>query len=380
MNNKIKLSKSIVGEKEKQAIATVIDEAYLGMGHFVQDFENKLKEYLNIKHVVCVNTGTAALHLAVMSAGLKPRDEVLVQSLTFVSCFQAITAAGMVPVACEVLPQTGIIDLKDAEKRITKRTKAIMPIHYMGGVGDLDAIYAFARKHNLRVIEDASHAFGTVYNGKKIGSFGDIICFSFDGIKNITTGEGGIVVTNDDAVAEFIKDARLLGVQKDTEKRYQGARSWEFDVVHQGYRYHMSNIFAAIGLVQLGRLESEFKPARQKLASKYDASLKDCDGIELFEQDYSKVVPHIYVIKVKDGLRDALRDHLLQDNIETGIHYYPNHLLTFFSENKISLPVTEKVYSQILTIPLHPAVTDTDQDRVIKSILGFFNDKNRRSL
>ena len=371
--SKIKLSKSVVGEREKDALSRVIDHGYLGMGRFVKDFEDRLKEYLGTKHVVCVNSGTAALHLALMAIGLKPGDEVLVQSLTFVASFQAITAAGGRPVACEVVPETCTIDLKDAEKRITPKTKAIMPVHYAGRTGDLDAAYDFAKKHGLRVIEDAAHAFGTTYKGKRVGSMGDVVCFSFDGIKNITSGEGGAVVTGDDRVTEFVKDARLLGVHRDTEKRYKGMRSWQFDVTHQGYRYHMSNLFAAIGIVQLERLEPEFKPARQRLAKRYHKELRELSdekGLCPFPDDYDTIVPHIYPVRVLNGRRDELKEYLEQNGIECGIHYFPNHRLTYFNTGS-ELPITDMLYSELLTLPLHPALTEGEQNYIIEKIKEF---------
>lgn len=368
----IKLSKSVVGDTEISALERVIKESYLGMGKAVQDFESKLKEYLGAEYVVCVNSGTAALHLALMSAGLRPGDEVLVQSLTFVASLQAITAAGAVPVMCEIDPATCTIDLRDAQSKVSDRTRAVMPVHYAGRVGPLDEIYEFAGRYRLRVIEDAAHAFGTVYKNKRIGSFGDIVCFSFDGIKNITSGEGGAIVTNDKKAAMFSMDARLLGVQKDTEKRYSGLRSWEFDVTHQGYRYHMSNLFGAIGLVQLERFEKEFKPKRQWLAKNYYGSLKDIPNIVLFPNDYDDVVPHIFPIRVKNGNRNGLRELLNSNGIECGIHYYPAHLLTYFGSKRGQLPVTEEIYGELLTIPLHPDIMGEDQQLIIDKIKEFF--------
>ncbi len=372
MINKIRLSKSVVGELEKAAVSFVIDKGYLGMGGFVQEFEEKLKRYLGAKHVVCVNSGTAALHLAVESC-VPEGGEVLVQSLTFISSFQAITAAGARPVPCEIVPETCTIDLKDAEKKITEKTRAIMPVHYASRVGNLEEIYEFAKRYNLRVVEDAAHAFGNRYKGKKIGSFGDILCFSFDGIKNITSGEGGAVVTDDDKVAQYVMDSRLLGVQKDTENRYRGLRSWEFDTVHQGYRYHMSNLFAAIGIVQLERFEKEFKPARQRLAEGYYNAFVGTRDIILFPNDYREIVPHIFPIRVLNGRRDGLRQSLLDNNIECGIHYRPNHLLTYYGAQKGSLPVTERIYSELLTLPLHPDLTLEEQVYVIEKVKTFLS-------
>jgi len=366
--NKVKLSKSTVGEKEKKALAEVIDQAYLGMGSFVKRFEQNLQSYLGAGFVTCVNSGTAALHLALMGLGLEPGDEVLVQSLTFVASFQAITAAGLKPVPCEIVPETCTIDLNDAEKKISSKTRVIMPVHYASRPGDLDSIYAFAKKHNLRVVEDAAHAFGSLYKGKKIGSFGDVICFSFDGIKNITCGEGGAVVTSDKDVSQYVMDTRLLGVQKDTEKRFSGQRSWDFDVKHQGYRYHMSNLFAAIGLTQLERLENEFKPARQGIARRYNEDLKKLSGIVLFEDDYTNTIPHIYPVRILNGKRDSVRKYLIESGVECGVHYCPNHLLSFYGAKIGSLPMTEKIYGELLSLPLHPEVSEADQELIFKTI------------
>ena len=364
--HKIRLSKSVIGEEEKKAVASVLDEGYLGMGQYVQTFENNLSSYLDNTPVTCVNTGTSALHLALMSLQLPAESEVLVQSLTYVASFQAISASGLVPVPCEITPNNCLIDLDDAEKRITEKTKAIMPVHYVGNPGNLDALYAFAKKHNLRVIEDAAHAFGTLYKGKKIGSFGDIVCFSFDGIKNITSGEGGAIVTHDDAVTEYVKNARLLGVVKDTDQRYMGGRTWVPNVHHQGYRFHMSNLFAAIGIEQLKKFDAQFKATRQARAKRYQALLKDIPGITLFEHNYDDVTPHIFPIKTTQ--QKAIQDALIANNIEAGIHYRPNHLLTFYGEKKGALPITEAVYQTLLTLPLHPEITKDDQDRIVSTI------------
>jgi dTDP-4-amino-4,6-dideoxygalactose transaminase len=371
--DKIRLSKSVVGNQEIEAISRVIlKDGYLGMGKEVQNFERGLQRFLRTeRQVVCVNSGTAALHLAVMAV-VKPEEEVLVQSLTYLASFQAISAAGAVPVPCEVKPKTITIDLQDAQKRLSERTRAIMPVHYASRAEGLDEVYEFAKKYNLRVIEDAAHAFGGVYQGKNIGSFGDIVCFSFDGVKNITCGEGGAVISDDEKVIEFVKDARLLGIQKDTQKRYQGERSWEFDVTHQGYRYHMSNIFATIGIVQLGRFEREFKIKRQMLARRYHEALKMIEGITLLPNDYNRIVPHIFPIRVLNNRRNDLRQRLLDKNIECGIHYYPNHLLTYYGARKGQLPVTERIYNELLTLPLHPDLTEEDQDRVVKQVKEFF--------
>ncbi len=367
--NRIRVSKSVVGEAEKLALAEVVDDGYLGMGVWVQRFEQALSEFFGGRAVACVNTGTAALHLAFLAIGLKPGDEVLVQSLTYLATFQAISATGATPVPCEIDPNTITIDLKDAERRLTDRTRAIVPVHYASGVGPLDDIYAFAQRHSLRVVEDAAHAFGTVYKGRDVGTFGDISCFSFDGIKNITSGEGGAVVSNDAELMEHVRDARLLGVIRDTEQRYKSERSWDFDVTSQGFRYHMSNLFAAIGLVQLGRFP-DFRARRVALARRYAQALSGHSGFAMLDLNYEEVVPHIFPVRVLHGRRDALRQSLSSQGIESGIHYLPNHLLSYYGDGQPALPVTEQVYGELLTLPLHPEVTDQDQHRILEIVLN----------
>ena len=292
----IRLSKSVVGRAEADAVAHIIEDiGYLGMGATVGELEQQLAAYIGGgRRALCVNSGTAALHLA-LQAVTRPGDEVLVPSFTFVATYQAIRAAGCKPVSCDIRPDTLTLDLADAERRITPRTTAMMPVYYASNSCMAPDYQAFAREHGLRLVEDAAHSFGCSCQGRKISSFGDVVCFSFDGIKNITTGEGGAVLTADEDVIQKVSDARLLGVQKDSEKRYAGQRSWQFDVVDQGYRYHMSNIFAAIGLVQLSRFEREFAPRRRAIAQRYinngyELFTRRCaDGRKMKQDDIKKI-------------------------------------------------------------------------------------------
>lgn len=377
-NTSIRLSKSTVGEAEAQALAEVIAGGRLGMGSFVEQFENDLAEFIGgDRHVICVNTGTSALHVAVQACGIGPGDEVLVPTLTYIASFQAISAAGAVPIACDVDPQTCNLDPWDAARRITKRTKAIMPVHYASGHAHVESVYALAQSHGLRVIEDAAHAFGCLRNGQRVGARGDVICFSFDGIKNITCGEGGAIVTGDSAAARHARDARLLGVEEDTAQRYAGQRSWEFDASRQGWRYHMSNLCAAIGRVQLKRLTAEFGPRRQHLARRYEALLADIPGVRTLQLDYSRIIPHIFPIVLPAEKRNEVRSALLAGGIETGIHYKPNHLLSYYGAGSLRLPVAEELYTRLLTLPLHVELTEEDQDRIIQVVIGALNASRR---
>lgn len=372
-NRDIRLSKSVIGEEEKKAVLNVLDREYLGMGQDVQLFEKNLSSFFG-RDAVCVNTGTSALHLALQSLGIGPGDEVLVQSMTYVASFQAISANGAIPVPCEIDPDTITLDVSDARGRLTERTRAIMPVHYASGMGALDAIYEFARENNLRVVEDAAHAFGCYYKGKKVGSFGDIACFSFDGIKNITSGEGGAVVTNDVEVLRKVRDARLLGVEKDTDKRYSGGRSWDFDVKEQGWRYHMSNIMAAIGNEQLSKFPT-FAEKRTELLKRYIHNLSDLDPVELIQYEGELIVPHIFVIKLKQSNRETVREMLQRAGIQTGVHYKPNHHLSLYSNGAI-LPVTDSVSHKLLTLPMHTDLSISDIDYICEQLKCCFKSFN----
>lgn len=381
----MRLSRSIVGEAEAEAVARVIcQDGYLGMGKATQQFEEELAAYLGVEkwQVISVNSGTAALHLAVdavkaqcgrkLDCASPPR--ILVPSLTFVASFQAILAGGCEPVPCDVLLDTGTIDLEDAEKKMDERVIGIMHVDYASNPWHLNKAYEFAAHHNIRIIDDAAHAFGCRHHGRKIGSFGDLVCFSFDGIKNITCGEGGCLVAFNHESAELAANARLLGVQGDSARRFAGARSWEPDVTRAGWRYHMSNIMAAIGSVQLARLESEFIPERRRLYELYKKNLEDTPHLSFLVTDPRDfIVPHILPIRILDKLKPAVQEGMEKAGIPLGMHYKPNHLLSLFGNGRERLPNAERLYKELVTLPLHPALSDSDVSYVcekLKEILG----------
>jgi dTDP-4-amino-4,6-dideoxygalactose transaminase len=368
--NAVRLSKSSVGQEEKDAVCRVLDAGYLGMGTEVKLFEQEIATYLGTDmEVVCVNTGTAALHLALLALGIGDGDEVLVPSITYVASFQAIAATGARAIACDVTTDRVFIDLDDAAKRLTDKTRAIMPVHYASDSQDMGAVYKFARANGLRVVEDAAHAFGGRRDGAKIGTVGDVVCFSFDGIKNITSGEGGAILTSDKELAVRLQDARLLGVEKDTQMRYEGKRSWRFEVQHIGLRYHMSNIMAAIGREQLKKL-GRFKAHRKNCVSLYRTSLQQMDDIGFLDLDYENIVSHIFPVIVKNDRRDALMDYLKSTGIECGLHYQPNHWLKLHAVDYV-LPNSDYLAQRLLSLPLHADLSVPDQTRVIQEIRSF---------
>jgi dTDP-4-amino-4,6-dideoxygalactose transaminase len=373
----IKVSQGCLAEEELAEVREAFAYGYFGMAHKVFAFEERLKQYLGAAHVVTTSTGTAALHLALAAAGIGPGDEVLVPSLTFVASFQAIRATGAMPVACDIEPETLQLDLADAVRRITPRTRAIMPVHYAGNPCNMDALLDLAASRGLRIIEDAAHAFGATYRGRKIGSFGDIACFSFDSIKNITCGEGGAVACRDDKVAETIRQMRKLGIKSSasvagTDKKWNPP----FDVVGLGYRFHLSNINAAIGLAQLKKVE-QFLARRRAICRQYDAAFAALDGVERLRVNYEEAAPHTYVMRVRGGLRDGLKCFLAERGVETGINYVPNHLHSYFRRDGVRLPETERAYAEILTLPLHCALTDVQVAAVIAAVHDFFQNGPR---
>ncbi len=369
----IRVSQPVVGDEELAAVKLALERGYYGHAEKVLEFEDRLRNYLDVPEVVCVVNGTAALHLSCDALGLGLEDEVLIPSVTYVASFQAITATGATPIACDVEGDTLLIDLEDARQRITAQTKAIMPVHYAGNAANMEDVLILAEDYGLRVVEDAAHAFGSTLGGKKVGSFGDISCFSFDSIKTITCGEGGAIVSRDSELAELIRQKRQLGI----DRRSHPATSWEnrsrrYDVSTQGFRYHMGNINASIGLVQLGKAD-EFIARRREICKRYDTAFRDVDGLRTLCIDYKEVAPHIYVIRVEDGRRDDLMEFMQTRDIETGVNYIPNHLHTYFRRDGLTLPKAERAYSEMLTLPLHAALSDDEVTWIIETIKEFLS-------
>lgn len=370
----IPVSRPSLGSEELEEISKVFSTGWLGLGSTVFKFENTIKEYLGAKNVIAVNTGTSALHIALDAFGISEGDEVIVPSLTFCASVQVITALNAIPVFCEVEPETLNIDIENARKKITPKTKAIMPVHYCGNACDMDSLLDLGGKRNILIIEDAAHAFGSSYKGKKIGSFGGVTCFSFDPIKNLTCGEGGAVVLADNVIAEEIRRKRILGIDKDTWHRYRNERAWFYEVTTQGYRYHMSNINAAIGIAQFKKFES-FVQKKKDIVQKYNNAFININGVKILSWNLKETAPFTYIIRIINGDREDLIAFLKEKGVGTGIHYIPNHLQPFFKPFVTSLPVTEQIGEEILTLPLYYDMTDEQVSTVIEAVGDFCNRK-----
>ncbi|MCZ7530363.1 MAG: DegT/DnrJ/EryC1/StrS family aminotransferase [Acidimicrobiia bacterium] len=364
-----------LGAEVHAAVDDALDEGWLGLGPLTARFEQEISSYLELsgRYTVSTNSCTGALHLASLVAGVGPGDEVICPSFTYVAGHQAVSATGADIVFCDIEQETLGVDPASVRSLVTDRTKAVMAVHYAGIACRIDEINELAAEHGLRVIEDAAHAFGTRHRGRPIGSFGDLTCFSFGPVKVITSLEGGAVITPHETDVQRLHELRLIGVTDDTDARYKRGRTWDYDVVRQGYRYHLGSVPAAIGLSQLAMIDT-FISNRQRYCRIYDESFQDLRDVTTFDTDFTDVSPYIYVIRVPDGdARTKLMEHMRGLGVASGIHFEGAHNYTFYRDCRRSdLSVTERISEQVVTLPLHPFMDESTTDRVVASVRSFF--------
>ncbi len=365
----IPVNRPFIGDEELSEIKEVFESRWLGLGSKVKEFEDKVCEYLHAPRFLATNTGTTALHLALRTLGVGRGDEVIVPSFTFVATIQAITASGAEPVFCDISEKNLNIDVTKIQALITKNTKIIIPVHYRGVTCDMDELLNIAESNHLYLIEDAAHAFGSYYHQKKIGSFGHVTCFSFDPIKNITCGEGGGIVFHDPKHHELAEKMRILGIDKDTWSRYHNKRSWQYDVVCEGYRYHMPNFCAAIGLKQLDKCEM-MRAHKAAICKKYDEAFANVKKVSILETDYDEIFPFMYIVLAKN--RDEFIAYLASKGVGTGIHYLPAHEFSLYQDcKKDDLRVTDKISKMNTTLPLYYEMTDEIVNKIIQAVLDY---------
>lgn len=360
----IPVAKPSLGEEElKNVIEAVKDGWISSKGKFIEEFEKKFAEYCGVKYGIATSNGTAALHLALTTLGIKKGDEVIVPDLTFVATANTVIYCNAKPVFVDSDPEYWCIDPKKIEEKITKRTKAIIPVHLYGHPCDMDAILDIAEDHNLYIVEDAAEAHGAEYKGKKVGSFGVISCFSFYGNKIITTGEGGICLTNNRKLAEKMRTLRDHGM--DSQRRY-----W-YDVI--GFNYRMTNLQAAVGVAQLERLD-EFIGEKREIARWYKKELKELEEKELIklhpEMYWAKCVYWMYCILIKDKFgihRDNLIDRLEKKRIETRPFFYPVHIMPPYKNNE-RFPVAEEMSRKGINLPSGVGLAKEDIRKVVNAI------------
>ncbi len=361
------------GADTVKAVVDALADGWLGMGKLTEDFEAAIATFLGLstRRVVAVNTGTSALHIALRLAGVAPGDEVITTSFNYVADHQAIRMCGAEPVMADIREDNLAIDATSAERLLTDRTRAVLPLHFAGVPADLSQIYELAHTHSLRVVEDACHAFGSRCDGSPIGSFGDLTCFSFDPVKVVTSLDGGCVIVPDDEGQEQLRLYRFLGVDKETHLRYRNERAWEYDVVSDGFRYHLNSICAAVGLSQMARV-SEFIESRQAACTAYNEAVSGLTWCRPVATSYRDVSPFIYSLRVFGGQRAAFMDHLASCHVGSGIHFLPVHRHTNFKNCRSDeLQVTERLCKEVVTLPLHSLMSSTTVGRVIDAVTSF---------
>jgi len=370
----VPIYKALMETEEVGAAEQALRQGWLGMGSYVGDFEEAVEKAIGAgsRRAVAVSTGYAALHLGLVIAGLQPGDEVIVPSLTHLADVQAIRAVGAEPVLCDVVDSTLCIDPVQAAALVGPRTRAILSMDYGCHLADHAALAALAGKHGLRVVHDAAHSFGSAAGDAMVGSFSDICMFSFDPVKAVSAIDAGVVVVQTEAELARLRELRVLGASQPAEVAYGHSRAWFYDVVESGFRYHLSNIHAAIGLAQLAKLDY-IRWSRQEACRHYAARLAGIDGLTLPDGDMAGMNPFLFYVRVVGGRRGEFREHLAGAGIDSGVHWMPVHQMSLFRQCRQGpLTVTERAAAEIVSLPLHSGMSEEVVDRVCDGVKSFF--------
>ena len=365
--------KPFISEEEVNEIVDTVRSGWLSMGPKTIRFENEFNQYIGSRKSIAVSSWTAAGHLTLEAFGLQAGDEVILPTMTFPATAEIVCYFNAKPVIVDVDKDTLNISLNEIEKAITPKTKVIIPVHYGGQPCDMDEILEIAKKYNLKVLEDAAHSLPATYKGRKIGTISDVTCFSFYATKTLSTGEGGMICTNDEEIAERCAIMRLHGINRDAWKRYSESGSWYYEVVAPGYKYNFTDLQASLGLPQLKKVDMMWE-SRKHIAARYTEALKDLDSIELHTiKDDRESSWHLYPIRLHlDRLnrnRAQIIDEMRKRNIGVGVHFMPVHQHLYYSETfKFSdseFPIAAGVFPRLLSLPIYPGMKDEHVDRVI---------------
>ena len=367
-----------ISDEDKKIVKKTLTQSMLTLGPQLEKFENDFCKYSKAKYAVAVSNCTAALHLSLMALGIKKDDEVIIPDLTFVADANAILACNAKPVIVDINKENFFLSISNIKKNITKKTKAIIPVHIYGQVCNIEDILDVAKDNNLKVIEDCAHAVGTFHKSKHVGTLGNTGCFSFYPTKNITTAEGGMVITNSEKIAEKVRQLRNHGMTKSLKSRYSSEYPWIFDIKQPGYNYRLDEIRAALGITQLKRIK-KINELRKKASSYYNKNLQNIPGIILPDMVNDKTHSyHLYTIRVTKPYklsRNQLFKKLKDNGIRTTVYWMPIHKYTAYrkfvkTSNTLN---TTRIYDEILALPLFPNISKKHQDAVIKVIKSVKN-------
>ncbi len=365
-----------IGEREKQLVLETLESGWITTGPRAQELARGIAARAGTRHALAVNSATGALHLALAALGVKPGDEVITSTYTFAACVNVIEHVGATPVLVDVEPDTLCLDPRKVEEAITPRTRVIMPISYAGHPCDVEALGALAKARRVRLVEDAAHALGARWKDRPVGSFADVTAFSFYATKNLTTGEGGAAVTDDDALAERMQVLSLHGISRDAWKRYGDTGSWFYEVIAPGFKYNLSDVLAAIGLGQLERFD-EMQRLRAARVARYRERLAGVPEVRVpIVRPGATHAWHLFPIALELERLTCDRARFIQElraeNIGTSVHFIPIHFHPHFRDTlglrEGAFPVAENAYRRAITLPLFPRMSESDVDDVVAAV------------
>lgn len=367
----IPYGRQYVDDEDIEEVVKVLKSDFLTTGPVIEEFEKKVADYVGAKYAVAVANGTAALHSACYAANIGKGDEVITTPITFAASSNCAFYCSAVPVFADIDPKTYNIDPSDVEKKITDRTKAIIAVHFTGQPCDMERIHEIANKHGLIVIEDAAHALGAVYEGKKVGSLSEMTTFSFHPVKHITTGEGGMVLTNHQELYERLKLFRTHGITREEHLLRKNDGPWYYEQLDLGYNYRITDIQCALGISQMKKLPY-FLERRKEIAERYQEAFADCDNIQCpYQKPGCENAWHLYVIRIKGGKRKEVFEKLREAGIGVNVHYIPVYQHPYYQEHgykDISCPNAEQYYEEAISLPIYPALKEAEQEYVIETV------------
>ncbi len=360
-----------IDEEDIREVVRVLLSDYLTTGPKIQEFEEAVAQYTGARYAVAVSSGTAALHIACLAAGIGEGDEIITTPITFAASANCALYCGGRPVFADICPDTYNIDPADIQRKITSRTKALIPVHYTGQPCQMDEIHGIAREHGLVVIEDGAHALGARYRGQRIGGLSDMTCFSFHPVKHITTAEGGMVLTNDEKLYERLRLYRSHGITREEKLLQEDQGPWYYEQLDLGYNYRISDVQCALGISQLKKLP-HFLQRRREIARVYDQAFEgQQDIITPYQREECENSYHLYVIQVPAQKRRDIFQKLREDGIGVNVHYIPVYHHPYYQQigyDGVSCPQAEQLYRGLISLPIHPGLSREEQEYVIECV------------